>query len=373
MRIGIPTETHFQEKRVGLIPSAVDILVKSGHKVFIQSGAGIESHFTDENFRDVGADIVYSAEEVYHRSELIAKIAPLTETEADLLQEDQILFSFLHLEIGKKKIIEKLLSKRITAIGYELIKDEDEYPVQQAMSEIAGQISIQVAERFLASDNEESRGILLGGLTGVAPAAVVIVGAGVVGYNAARAALGRGAQVIILDTDHKKLRKVRNDFGSSCTTVMANPYTVARGAKFADVLIGAIQVKAGKSPHVITEEMIKSMKTGAIVLDVAIDQGGCVETSRPTSLSHPVYNEYGVLHYCVPNMPALVSRTASYALTNAAIDYITKIADQGLVKTLLGDSGLANGVCTHNGFCSNSTIADSFNIEFRRLHLFPTN
>lgn len=373
MRIGIPTETHLEEKRVGLIPSAVDQLVKSGHKVFVQSGAGIESHFTDENFRDVGADIVYSAEEVYHRSELIAKIAPLTESESELLQEDQILFSFLHLEIGKKKIIENLLKKRITAIGYELIKSNGEYPVQQAMSEIAGQLSIQIAERFLSSDNRDSRGILLGGITGVAPAAVVIIGAGVVGYNAARAALGRGAQVIILDKDQKKLRQVKNACGNSCTTVMANPYTLARGVKFADVLIGAVHVKAGKSPHIITEEMVKSMKKGAIILDVSIDQGGCVETSRPTTLSHPIFIEHGVLHYCVPNMPALVSRTASYGLTNSAISYVMKIADEGLVNVLMGDSGLANGVCTYNGFCSNPIIAESFNIEYRRLHLFPTN
>ncbi|MBU1100875.1 MAG: alanine dehydrogenase [Bacteroidetes bacterium] len=373
MRIGIPTETHFEEKRVGLTPSAVDVLVKSGHKVFVQSGAGLESHFTDENYRDSGADIVYDVEEVYHRAEMLAKIAPLSEAEADLLQPGQTLFSFLHLAITKKNIVQLLLDKKITAIGYELIEHNGEYPVQQAMSEIAGPVSIQVAERFLGSDNPESRGVLLGGLTGVAPAAVVIIGAGVAGYHAAKAALGRGAQVIILDIDQRKLRKVKSDCGDRVTTVLANPYTIARGAKFADVLIGAVQVKAEKSPHIITEDTVASMKKGAVIVDLSIDQGGCVETSRPTTLSQPVFVEHGVLHYCVPNMPALVSRTASYGLTNAAIPYIFKIAEEGLANAIMGDSGLANGVCTYNGFCSNTTIADSLNIEYRRLHLFPTN
>ena len=373
MRIGIPKETFHEEKRVALVPAAVDTLVKSGHSVFIQTGAGVESHFTDEQYLKVGANVVYTPEEVYQRAEMIVKIAPLNETESDMLQEDQTVFSFLHLAVGKKNILDKLLKKRITAIAYELIEKDEQLPIQQAMSEIAGQLAVQIGERYLGGDYPNSRGILLGGITGVAPAAVVILGAGVVGFNAARAAYARGAHVIVLDKDLQKLRKIETDISKNISTVAANQYTITRGVKFADLLIGAIQIKAEKSPHVITEDMVKSMKKGAVIVDVSIDQGGCVETSRPTSLSDPVFVEHNVIHYCVPNMPALSSRTASYGLTNATIEYLNAIADNGLANALLGDPGLAKGVCTFSGFCSNENIAEAFNLEFRRLHIFSTN
>lgn len=373
MRIGIPRETNLEEKRVALAPAGVDTLVQAGHSVFIQTDAGIDSHFTDDEYRNVGANVVYNAEEVFQRSELIAKVAPLTSDEALLLQDDQILFSFLHLAMGKKNIIEHLLKKKNTAIAYELIEKGDQQPVLQSMSEIAGQIAVQIGEQYFESDFPMSRGILMGGITGVAPAAVVILGAGVVGFNAARAALARGAQVIVLDKNLRRLRRIDNLLTKRVTTVVANPYTIARGAKFADLFIGAIQVKAEKSPLLVTEEMVKSMKKGAVIVDVSIDQGGCIETSRPTSLSNPVYVEHDVIHYCVPNIPALVSRTASFGLTNASLEYILNIADNGLSNALLSDQGLGNGVCTYNGYCSNETIAETFDVEFRRLHVFSNN
>lgn len=373
MRIGVPKETHLEEKRVALAPAGVDTLVKSGHTVFIESGAGVESHFTDEDYRKVGANVVYSQEEVYQRSELITKISYLNEQEADLLHERQIIFSFLHLAIGKKNIIQKLLDKKITAVSYELIEKEDSLPVLHSMSEIAGQLAIQEGERYFCSDVQGSRGILMGGITGVAPAAVVILGAGAVGFNAARAALGRGAQVIVLDKDLKRLRRIENTLSKHVTTVVANPYTVARGVKFADLFIGAIHVKAEKSPNLVTEEMVKTMKKGAVIVDVSIDQGGCVETSYPTTISDPVFIKHGVIHYCVPNMPALVSRTASYGLTNATLEYLLKIADNGLTNALISDTGFAQGVCTYSGFCSNETIAETYGFEHRGLHIFSTN
>lgn len=373
MRIGIPKETLLQEKRVALAPAGVDLLVKSGHTVFIQTQAGDESHFTDEQYIKTGANIVYTSEEVYQRSELIAKIAPLTEEEADLLEENQIIFSFLHLAIGKKNIVQKLLDKKITAISYELIEKNEELPVLQSMSEIAGQLAVQMGERYLGSDYPNSRGILLGGITGVAPAAVVILGAGVVGLNAARAALGRGSQVIVLDKDLRRLRRVENIFQKNITTVVANPYTIARGVKFADLFIGAVQIKGEKSPQLVTEEMIKEMKNGAVVVDVTIDQGGCIETSRPTSIAEPTFIEHGVIHFCVPNMPAFVPRTATYGLTNASIEYIKNIADNGFSNAVMGDTGLTKGVCTYGGYCSNELIAETFDIEYRRLHIFSTN
>jgi alanine dehydrogenase len=304
---------------------------------------------------------------------LIAKVAPLTEAESEMLQTEQILFCFLHLETGKRQVLENLLKKNITAIGYELIERDGILPVLHSMSEIAGQLSIQMAERYLESTIADSRGILLGGISGVSPAAVVILGAGVVGTMAARAAVERGAQVIVLDREISRLRRIDQSFPQKITTVIANPYTISRGVKYADVLIGAVLSKGGRVPLVVSEEMVKTMKRGSVIIDVSIDQGGCIATSHPTSLSSPVYSKYNVIHYCVPNMPSLVARTATYGLTNASLEYILNIADNGLTNELLGDSGLSGGVCTFNGFCSNEAIAEVFNIEYKRLRIFSNN
>ncbi len=373
MRIGIPKETSNEERRVALAPAGVDALVRSGHTVYIQSGAGLGSHFSDEDYIKTGAQIVYSREEAFQRAEMVVKVTSPTEEEVNLLQEEQILFSFLQLHVGKKNIVEQLLKKKIIAIGLELIESDSRLPILHSMSEIAGQLAIQVAERYLESYSEGGRGILLGGITGVAPAAVVILGAGVVGTSAARAALGRGAQVIVIDNDLSRLRRLDNSFRKRITTVMANAYTISRGVKFADVLIGAVLIKGEKAPHLVTKEMIMQMKKGSVVVDVSIDQGGCIETSRITTLSDPVYLYNDVIHYCVPNMPAIVARTASYGLNNASFPYIQNVADNGIAEALLGDVGLAKGVCTYNGYCSNEPLANTFNIEYRRLRVFSTN
>lgn len=373
MRIGIPKEVHFEEKRVALAPAGVDSLVRAGHTVYIQSNAGNESHLSDEDYKKVGAQVVYSAEEVFQRSECIVKIGTLTEEEADLLIDNQIVFSFLHLAVSKPKIVNTLLEKNITAIGFELIEDTVGLPVLTNLSEMAGQLAVQVGGELLQSTHAAGRGVLLGGLTGVAPAAVVILGAGTVGFRAARTALGAGAQVIVLDRDLHKLRRIEESFDQKITTVVANPYTIARGIKFADIFIGAVLIKGEIAPHVITEEMVKTMKKGAVIIDVSIDQGGCVETSRPTSLSNPFFVKHNVIHYCVPNMTALAARTASYGITNAALPYIQTIADNGLDQALLHDAGLGNGVCTYNGYCSNEVIANTFNKEFKRLHILSKN
>jgi len=373
MRIGIPTETRWEEKRVALAPAGVDLLIRSGHTVYIQSSAGEASKFTDQEYREVGATIVYTKEEAFGRAEMIVKVSPLTEEEADLLIDNQILFSFLLLTMAKKNLLEKLLKKKITAIGYELIEKNSRLPILNSMSEIAGPLSIQIAERYLESYSKGGRGILLGGITGVAPAAVVILGAGVVGITAARAALGRGAQVIVIDRDLSRLRQIESEFHRGITTVMANPYTISRGVKFADVLIGAVLIKGEKAPHLVTTEMVQEMKKGAVIVDVSIDQGGCVETRRVTTISDPVYTLHNVIHYCVPNMPALVARTASYGLNNAVLDYLLEVADNGLIPALMGDDGFAKGVCTYNGFCTNESIAESFEIDYKKLHVFSTN
>ncbi|MCB9250200.1 MAG: alanine dehydrogenase, partial [Ignavibacteriales bacterium] len=366
-------ETLREEKRVALAPAGVDALVKSGHTIFIESEAGLGSHFTDQDYISVGATIVYSAEEVFQRAELITKVTPLNEEVVDLVQENQIIFSFLHLAVGKKYILDKLIEKKAVAISYELIEKGDQFPVLQTTSEIAGQLAVQVGSKYLKSDSPYGRGILLGGIPGVAPAAVVILGAGVVGFNAARLAYATGAHVIVLDKDLRRLRRIENNISKSITTVVANPLTIARGIKFADLFIGASQIKGEKSHHVITEDMVKTMKRGSVIVDVSIDQGGCVETSYPTTISDPVFVKHNVIHYCVPNIPALVARTASYGLTNASLEYILNIADNGLSNALLGDVGLSKGVCTYNGTCTNEVISETFDLEYRRLHIFSTN
>ncbi len=373
MIIGIPKDSQFEEKRVALAPAGVHSLTEQGHTVFIENDAGKCSNFLNKDYENVGAKIVYSKEEVFQRSELIVKISHLTDEEAELIQEDQIILSSLHLAVGRKSILDKLIEKKATAISYELIEREDHLPVLQSMSEIAGQLAVHIGERYLCSDVKGSRGILMGGLSGVAPAAVVILGAGVVGLNAARTALGRGAQVILLDKSIPRLQRAQNILSKNITTVKANPYTIARGVKFADILICAVQVKGEKTPHLVTEEMVKGMKKGAVIVDVSIDQGGCVETSYPTTISDPIFIKHDVIHYCVPNMPAMVSRTASYGLTNASIEYILNIANNGLTNAILSDEGLAKGVCTYNGYCTNEIIAETFNLEFRRLHIFSSN
>ncbi|MCK6606592.1 MAG: alanine dehydrogenase [Ignavibacteriaceae bacterium] len=373
MRIGIPKETKFDEKRVALTPAGVDLLVRNGHTVYIQSGAGEGSHFSDDTYKSLGAKIIYNTEELYQRSEMIAKVSRITDEELPLLQEEQTVFSFLHLSVGNKKIISALLDKKITAIGYELIEDDMGLPILHSMSEIAGQIAVQAAENLLESTSPVGRGVLLGGITGVAPAAVVILGAGTVGRIAAQAALGRGAQVIVLDKDLYKLRSLEDQFAKRITTVVANPYTISRGVKFADVLIGAVMIKGEKAPHLVTEDMVKTMKRGAVIIDVSIDQGGCVATSRPTTLSDPYYIAHDVLHYCVPNMTAIASRTASFGLNNSAVPYISAIADKGIMNAIMDDQGLAKGVCTMNGFCTSEIIAETFSLEYRRIHIFSHN
>jgi alanine dehydrogenase len=373
MRIGIPKENLLDEKRVALSPAGVDSLTRSGHTVYIETNAGDGSHFKDEDYTKAGASLVYSPEEVFKRAELIVKVASISEDEFELLQEYQTIFSFLHLAVGNKINVERLLKKKITAIAYELIENEGRLPVLHSMSEIAGQIAIQVSERYLEAGLTGGRGILLGGITGVAPAAVVILGAGVVGTTAARSALGRGAQVIVIDNDLQRLRRIDSNFRKKVTTVMANPYTISRGVKFADVLIGAVLIKGEKAPHLVTEEMVKQMKVGAVIVDVSIDQGGCIETSRITTLSDPVFSNHNVIHYCVPNMAALVPRTASYGLNNAALKYIESIAEYGLADALISDPGLSKGVCTHNGYVSNEGVANVFGLEYRRLHIFSKN
>jgi alanine dehydrogenase len=367
VNIGILREDPNHERRVVLTPAGVQALVSAGNTVFIERDAGNASHFSNDDYSAVGAQIVYTSDEVFGRSELLLKISSPTEADCLRLVENQTLFTFLHLAVAKTRVLEQLLRKRITAVGYELIEDaHGDLPVLQAMSEIAGQMSIQIAARFLESSNN-GRGIVLGGITGVPPATVVIVGAGTVGTAAARMAMGAGAEIIVLDIELSRLRTIEQRFNNGIITAVANEYNLRKALQFADVAIGAVLIKGERAPHLITEAMVQKMKPGSIVIDVSIDQGGCVATSRPTTLENPTYLLHNVIHYCVPNIAANVARTATYGITNALLPSLLEIARRGVPRALKENDGLAAGVCTYGGECTKDAIARRFEMSSKPL------
>jgi alanine dehydrogenase len=374
MRIGIPKEISIEEKRVGLTPAAVDALVKNGHTVFVESKAGESCHFTDEEYEKAGAKIVYSSEEAFKRADMVVKVAPLTEEEVDYMYEGQILFSFLYLMMSKKNIIQGLLDKKITAIGYELITKDGKNTILQAMSEIAGQLSINVAAKLLENSTDVSKGILLGSVPGVKPANVLIIGGGVAGIAAARTALTNGARVTILDKNINKLREIEEKFNKNVTTLISAPMIIQRVSKYADVIIGAVSTNENNQvPKILTYKDLDNLKKGTVLIDLAIDRGGCFESSRLTTLSNPYFIEKDIIHYCVPNLPALVSRTASIALANNTYEFIFDVADFGIEHQITINNDVTKGICLYNGKCTNETIAKMYNLEYLRLHPFSKN
>ena len=364
VNIGILREDQARERRVPLTPAGAEALVSEGCVVFVEKGAGVASRFLDDEYQKVGAQTVYTRDEVFGRSDVVLKISSPSMEDCSHLHPGQILFSFLHLGVVKTSIIGEFLNKKITTVGYELIEDDrGELPILTAMSEIAGQMCTQIAARFLESSNN-GRGIVLGGVTGIPPATVVILGAGNVGRAAARMALAAGAEVTVLDRDQSRLREIalQNDF--RCGTALVNKYNLRKALRFADVVIGAVLIKGEKTPHIVTEEMVMEMKPGSIIIDVSIDQGGCFETSRPTTLEDPTFVRHNVIHYCVPNIPATVARSASYGLTNALLPYLTGIARLGPARAITEYRGLSQGVYTHNGVCTNPAVARRFELEY---------
>ncbi|MDE3058049.1 MAG: alanine dehydrogenase [Bacteroidota bacterium] len=369
MNFGVLKEDRRLERRVALSPAGVQSLTAAGNRVFVEQHAGLLSMFNDTEYVAAGAVIVYSAEETIARSQVVLKISPPTNGDLSLLGAGQVFFSAFHLVVSDRKITEGLLAKKTTAITYELIEDNrGSLPVLQAMSEIGGQLSIQVAAHFLQGE-EGGRGILLGGIPGIPPASVVILGAGTVGRTAARVALGVGAAVTVLDSDLSRLREIEHHFHWKVATALATDVNVARAVQFADVVIGAVLLKGARAPHVVSEEMVKTMKAGSVIVDVAIDQGGCIETSRPTTIDDPVFIEHGVVHFCVPNMPAMVSRTATVALTNAILPYLHSLGESGIEHALRLDPGFAKGACTFNGFCTNRTVSNVFKLPYKDLQI----
>lgn len=370
LKIGVPKEISNDERRVTLTPGGVSILKANGHEIFIEKGAGEDANFPDREYADAGAEIAYSAQDVFKKSELILKIAPLVEEEFDLLENDQSLISALHMGSQTVEYLEKLIEKSITGIGYEFIRGEDkEFPIVRMMHEITGSMSVQIAAHYLESMSG-GQGIMLGGISGVPPATVVILGAGITGEYAARTALGYGAQVFVMDTDLAALRRLENALDRRIITAVANHQYLSTALKFADIIIGAAMAEGERSPCWVTEEMVAGMKAGSVIVDTVIDQGGCVATSRPTTHSNPVYSQHEVIHHCVPNIPANVPRTATYALNNVLVPYILSIGDAGGVKECLWENvALRNGTYTYKKHITKKSLAKMFNKPFREIEM----
>jgi len=361
MNIGIPKERRDLEMRVGLTPYGVRLLTRAGHACYVEKGAGEGAGFSDYDYERSGGRIVYSTEEAYRRADMLLKAVRPTKEELEWLREGQILCGFLHLAAARKETVQTLLEKRIATVAYETIQEDDgTLPVLRTMSEVAGRMAPQLAATFLQS-NWGGRGVLLSGVPGIPAARVAILGAGVLGTNAARAFYGLGADVFVLDRSLERLYRIDEQFQGRVTTMVAYPFNIARVARFVEVLIGAVLVPGARAPILVTREMVASMKKGAVILDFSIDQGGCVETSRPTTLRDPVFVEEGVVHFCVPNAPGILPRTSTHAFNNAAWPYIRRIAEVGLDQAAGEMPALARGIATRDGKIIHEALAAAYN------------
>lgn len=371
--IGIPKEESFQEKRVALTPEAVAVLINRGHEVVVERGAGEGSFYFDNDYSEAGARIVSSKEELYQATAII-KSAPITDEEVAWLQPNQVIFSPIHMPFLKKGMLEALMKKKIIAIAFESIKDDSgNYPIVRSMSEIAGSSAILTAANYLSNQNN-GKGILLGGISGVPSAKVLIIGAGVVGEFAARTALGLGASVQVFDNSIYRLMRLQNNLGVRLFTSVIEPVMLAEELRTTDVAVGALKPINGITPQIVTEEMVRAMKAGSIVVDVSIDRGGCFETSRTTTHENPIFKEYDVIHYCVPNIASGVSRTASRAISNIIMPILQESADGGGVEGLIQmKAGIRNGVYLYKGCVTNAPIARRFGMKYTDLDLLLTS
>ena len=367
--IGIPREISFQERRVALVPEAVSLLVSNGHRVRIETKAGEGASFTDNEYSEAGAEICYDPKEVY-QCDIILKVAPPSEEEVEMMSGNQTLISALQLSVQPKVILQKLMQKKVTAIAWDFIRDDaGVFPVVRSMGEIAGTTSMLIAGELLSSFGS-GKGIMLGGIAGVQPTEVVVIGAGTVGEFATRAALGLGASVKVFDNSLSRLRRLQNDLGTRVYTSVLQPKVLAKSLKRADVVIGALRAPLGRTPCVVTEEMVEAMKPGAVMMDVSIDQGGCFETSRVTNHNEPTFVKHGVIHYCVPNIASRVSRTASFALSNIFSPIILEMGDQGGCKEMIKhDIGFRSGVYIFKGTLTSEVLGQVFSLKYKHIEL----
>lgn len=348
MNIGIPKERRPFESRVGLSPAGVEILAQNGHQVYVEHEAGVGAGFADREFETAGARLVYSSEEVFGRADLLLKVARPLKEELEWFRPNTVLAGFLHLASAREDKTDVLLEKKITSIAYEQIEEPDgSRPVLRPLSQIGGAMAAQIAARLL-QNNWGGKGILMGGVPGVPPAEVVVLGAGVVGTYATQMFLGMGAHVTVIDQNLAALQSLWDRF-PGIVTMISTRRNLERATAFADVVVGAVLTPGQRAPVLIPREMVRAMKPRSVIMDISIDQGGCVETSRPTTHEHPVFIEEGMLHYCVPNMPAAVARTATHAFVNAAMPYILELASTGADEAIKGNAAIEKAVNTHNG------------------------
>ena len=364
MIIGVVKEIKNNENRVGLTPAGADELCKAGHTVLIEKSAGLGSGFSDESYEEVGANIIADKKELFDRAEMIIKVKEPLEAEYDLFHEGQILFTYLHLA-PEPALAQAMLNKKVIGIAYETIVGRNNtLPLLSPMSEVAGRMAVQIGAQFLEKP-WGGKGILLGGVPGVESAQVVIIGGGIVGTNAAKMAVGMGARVAVIDKSSERLAYLDDIFGGRVTTVMSNSYNIAKWVEKADLLVGAVLIPGAKAPKLVSEEMVKTMEAGSVIVDVAIDQGGSVATvDRVTTHSDPTYTKHGVVHYSVANMPGAVARTSTLALTNATLPYALQIANKGWKQALQDDAGLAKGLNVYKGQLTFKAVADAQNLSY---------
>jgi alanine dehydrogenase len=366
MVIGIPREIKNEENRVAIVPGGVETLVAQGHKVLVQKGAGTGSGFDDGAYARAGAEIAADGHAVFEKGDLVLKVKEPLPSEYDMLREGQILFTYLHLAASESLTI-KLIERGVVAIAYETVESDDGFlPLLSPMSEIAGRMAPQEGAKYL-EETFGGRGVLLGGVPGVPPAQVVILGAGTVGSNAARIAVGMGASVTILDIDPRRLRAIDSLFHGRVTTMMADKYNIRTLLTYADLVISAVLVHGARAPRLIDRSMVRGMKAGSVLVDVAIDQGGSAETSRPTTHDNPIYVEEGVVHYTVANMPGAVPRTATRALTVNTLPYVLSLAEKGWRQAVRQDKALRRGVNLVEGKVTYKAVADTFGLPYHPL------
>jgi len=363
MIIGVPKEIKDKEYRVSLTPGGVESLVHAGHQVLVQRGAGIGSGFSDEQYEGSGARILETAEEVYATAEMILKVKEPLPSEYSFLRPGLLLFTYLHLA-ANEALTRVLLERQVNAIAYETVQlANGSLPLLTPMSEVAGRMVVQIGAHYL-EETQGGRGILLGGVPGVRQGSVVIIGGGTVGTNAAQIALGIGARVTVIDVNLERLRYLSEVLHGNLTTIASNRRNIAEAVRRAELLIGAVLLPGAKAPRLVSEEMVASMAPGSVIIDVSVDQGGCIETIHPTTHSAPTYVKHGVIHYAVPNIPGAVPRTSTYALSNATLPYVLKLAELGFAEAVRRDEALRLGVNTFAGHITHKAVADTFGMEY---------
>ncbi len=364
MIIGVPKEIKISENRVGLTEAGVRQLVLEGHKVYVEKDAGLGSFITNEEYQKAGATILNTKAEIYKTAEMIVKVKEPLPAEYDLLKENQIIYTYLHLA-AEPQLTKVLCQKKVKAVAYETIEAADgSLPLLVPMSAVAGRMATQIGAFYLQKDRG-GKGILLGGVSGVHRGRVTILGAGIVGTNAAKMAVGLGADVTVLDVNQKRLEYLDDVFQGRLRTLYSNVSNIESCVRDSDLLIGGVLIAGRKAPKLVTKEMINTMSEGSVVVDVAVDQGGCIETCRPTSHQEPTYSISGVIHYCVPNMPGVVARTSTYALTNATFGYASKIAALGVEEAIANDKSLLKGLNVYNGYVTYEPVARDLDMEYR--------